>query len=227
MVVEDTRTVREEIEALVEGMSDRGAYVVAVQEHGGEGGKSPRVNLTLRIPAPAFDETLDRLAAMGSEVLSRSATAQDVTEEYVDLAARLESLEAARDRLLEIVEEAETTEDLLRAEQQLTQREATIESIKGRLQYLEQSAQLSSIRVELHPDIVEQPIDDSWRPARSVRAAFDTLLESLRDAGDGIIYFTIAVLPWLLLAGLILYGIVRFALARYRHSHPEVDAAEE
>ena len=71
-----------------------------------------------------------------------------------------ESLEAARQRLLEIMEEARNTEDLLQAEQQLTQREAEIESIKGRMQYLEQSARLSSIWIELQPHILSQPVGD-------------------------------------------------------------------
>ena len=75
----------------------------------------------------------------------------------------------AFERLLEIMENAQTTEELLQAEYQLTQREAEIESIKGRMQYLSESARLSSISISLQPYILSQPVDSTWRPAESSR----------------------------------------------------------
>ncbi|MFN2290453.1 MAG: DUF4349 domain-containing protein, partial [Anaerolineae bacterium] len=148
------------------------------------------------------------------EVTSRNETADDVTEEYVDLEARLESLEAARQRLLDIMAEARSTKDLLEAEQQLTQREAEIESIKGRMQYLEESARLSSISIDLQPDILSQPVSDQWRPASTARRAVETLLDGLRGFGDFAIFFSIAVLPWLVAVGLLVLATV--ALIRWR-----------
>jgi hypothetical protein len=127
-------------------------------------------------------------------------------------------MEAARDRLKEIMSEAQNTNDLLLAEQQLTQREAEIEALKGRMQYLEQSAALSSINITLQPYVLSQPVDSSWRPAETVREAFDALLRSLRGFGDFLIIFVIAVAPWLLIAGLIIYGIYRFIRGRVLRS---------
>jgi hypothetical protein len=175
--------------------------------------------MSIRVPATRFDEVMDRLARLAVEVRNRTQSGQDVTEEYVDLQARLESLEAARQRLLKIMEDARTTDDLLMAEGQLTQREAEIESIKGRVQYLTESARLSSIHIELQPYILSQPVVSArWRPAESVRGAFDTLVDSLRNFGDFLIFFSIAILPWLLLIGLVIYSAVRFVLWRVRVS---------
>ncbi|HEC24324.1 MAG TPA: DUF4349 domain-containing protein, partial [Chloroflexi bacterium] len=218
MVVEDTLAVKEEIENLVAGMADEGAFVVSSNEYDGVEGGSPYINMTIRVPASRFDEVMDWLAGLAVEGTSpeRSETAQDVTEEYVDLQSRLESLEAARDRLLEIMSEAQTTEDLLMAEQQLTQREAEIESIKGRMQYLAESARLSRIDIELRPYVLSQPVDTRWRPAETARRAIEALVDSLRGFGDFLIFFLIAVAPWLLLAGLVVYGIIRFVQARIR-----------
>jgi hypothetical protein len=137
-----------------------------------------------------------------------------VTDEYVDLAARVESLETARQRLLEIMEGALVTEELLQAEQQLTQREAEIESIRGRMQYLQQSAALSRIDITLQPYILSQPVDTSWRPAETVRRAFDALLGGLEGLADFLIYFVIAILPFLAFFVVIIYGIVRFVMRR-------------
>jgi len=214
MAVEDTRAAQATIEGMVESMAAEGAFVVSADEYGGTEGDQPHITMSIRIPAARFSETMDRLAELAVQVTSRNESAQDVTEEYVDLEARLESLETARQRLLQIMEDARSTKDLLEAEQQLTQREAEIESIKGRMQYLEQSAQLSSIWIELQPHILSQPVGDEWRPAETTRRAVDTLLDGLRGFGDFMIFFAIAILPWLVVMGAILAAIV--LLVRWR-----------
>jgi len=218
MVVEDTRAAQQSIEEMVAEMADEGAYVVTSEEQGGLEGSSPHISINIRVPATRFDEVMDRLAGLAVEVTARSESGQDVTEEYVDLEARLESLEAARQRLLEIMQSTKTTRELLEAEEQLTQREANIESIKGQMQYLTQSAQLAAIWIELQPYPLSQPVGARWRPAESVRRAFETLVDSARSLGDFLIFFAIAILPWAVMAGLVAYGIVRFVLWRIRVS---------
>jgi hypothetical protein len=218
MVVEDTRAAQQSIEEMVVEMAGEGAYVVSSEEHGGIEGGSPYIAMTIRVPATRFDEAMDRLADLAVEVTARNESGQDVTEEYVDLEARLESLETARQRLLEIMQDARTTDELLKAEQQLTQREADIESIKGQMQYLAQSAQLAGIWIELQPYILGQPVSARWRPAESVREAVETLVDSLRSFGDFLIFFVIAILPWAVVVGLVAYGVVRFVLWRIRVS---------
>jgi len=215
MTVEDTLDSRDAIETMVAGMTGEGAFIVSVSEYGGEAGY-PYIAMSIRVPAVRFSEVMDSLAGMAVEVTSRDETAEDVTEEYVDLQARLESLETARQRLLEIMEGAAVTEELLQAELQLTQREAEIESIQGRMQYLEQSAALSRIDITLVPYILAQPVDTTWRPAETVRQAFDALLSGLRGLGDALIYFVIAILPILVIIGLIIYGVVRLVIWRVR-----------
>jgi len=214
MAVEDTRAAQATIEAMVEGMASEGAFVVSANEYGGTEENQPYVSMTIRIPAARFDATMDRLADMAVIVNSSNESADDVTEEYVDLEARLESMETARQRLLEIMEEARNTEDLLQAEQQLTQREAEIESLKGRMQYLEQSARLSSIFIELQPYLLSQPVSDEWRPAETARRGVTALVDGLKSFGDFAIFFAIAILPWLVAFGLVIFLIV--ILVRWR-----------
>ncbi len=218
MVVEDTRAAQAEIEQMVNSMADQGAFIVSSNEYGGAPDGSPYISMSIRVPAERFDEVMDRLKAMAVQGTSPtvSASAQDVTEEYVDLEARVQSLEAARDRLLELMRGAQTTEDLLMAEQQLTQREAEIEALKGRMRYLAETARLSQISIDLQPYILSQPVDTRWRPAETVRRAFEALVNGARNFGDFLIYFSIAVLPWLLLVALVIYGVVRFIAWRVR-----------
>ena len=215
--VDDTRDAKARIEQRVTEMAEAGAFVVSSSENGGTG-DSPYINMTIRIPARSFDETMDFLENLATEGTSPtvSESAQDVTEEYVDVSARLESLEAARDRLLELMDQAETTEALLQAEQQLTQREVEIEALQGRLRFLEQSADLSRIDITLQPYILSQPINTRWRPLETVRESLDDLLDGLRSFADFLIRFVVVVLPFLLIFGAILYGIVRFVIGRIR-----------
>jgi hypothetical protein len=221
MIVEDTRAARSAIEAMVAEMAPEGAFIVSGDEYGGTGGAQPHISMSIRVPASQFARTMDRLADMAIDVTNRNESAQDVTEEYVDLEARLESLEAARQRLLEIMEESRSTKDLLEAEQQLTQREAEIESIKGRMKYLSQSALLSSIWIELEPHILSQPVDDTWRPAETVRRAVQALLSGLRGFAEFLIFFAIAILPWLLLILLVVGVLVWFVRRRSRSKKPK------
>jgi len=216
--VEDTLAAQQAVDSLVVQMASDGGYVVASQQYSSDEGQHPYITMSIRVPAARFGEVMDTLAGLAVEVVDRNENADDVTEEYVDLAGRLEALEAARDRLLEIMSEAQRTEDLLQAEAQLTQREAEIESIQGRMQYLSQSAALALITVYLQPDELSQPVvDETWRPAETVRNATEALL----DAGQGLvefaIFFAIAVLPWLLALALgiyVLYRLVRWAVRR-------------
>jgi hypothetical protein len=218
LVVKDTRSARQAVESLVAEMAGEGAFVISSNEQGGTNQDLPYITMSIRVPASRFDEVMGRLAGLAVRVASRNDTAQDVTEEYVDLQARLESLKAARQRLQEIMQSASSTKDLLEAEQQLTQREAEIESLEGRQQYLTQSAQLASIQIELQPSVLSQPVGNQWRPAEAARRAVDSLANSLRSLADGLIFLAIAVLPWLVVAGLIVYLIVRLIRAQVRRT---------
>lgn len=207
--VEDTIASKETIEGIVAQYTQEGAYIVSADQSGE--GSGAYVNMQIRVPAGRFDEVMDAVASLAAEgtTASRNENAQDITEEYYDVEARLESLRAARERLLDLIANAQTTEDLLMAEQQLTQREAEINALQARLNYLSQSAALSSITINISPYIIYQPVDNTWRPLVTIREAFDDLLYGMRGFADWLIRFIIAVLPFLIIIGLIIYGIVR------------------
>jgi hypothetical protein len=226
MVVKDTYTAQQAIEEMVAEMAGEGAYVVSSEEHGEVEEGSPYITMSIRVPAARFDEAMNRLADLAVQVTARTESGQDVTEEYVDLNARLESLEATRERLLGIMQDTRTTDELLKAEQQLTQREAEIESIKERLQYLAQSARLARIWIELQPYVLSQPVGTRWRPAEAARGAVETLTDSLQGLGDFLIFFVIAILPWAVTLGLVVYGVVQLVLWRVRVSREKHAASD-
>lgn len=200
LVVDDAETAIDQTSDMAVAM---GGFVVNSNTYqSGEGALAG--NVSFRVPAERFDEALDQLREMAVEVERESISGQDVTEEYVDLQARVESLKAAEERLQEIMENAQNTSDLLQAEQQLTMRQAEIESMEGRLQYLEQSAALSLVNVTFTPSVLSQPVDVTWKPLRTVRRSFDSLVDGLTGIVDAAIFLVIAVLPRLLLIALLL-----------------------
>jgi hypothetical protein len=215
LIVNDTRQSQKAIEDLVAQMANAGAFVVSSSDSYDSASEQPVIDMDLRVPAARFSEVMDRIAGMATRIMNRSESAQDITSQYVDVSAREQELETARQRLLDIMQNAKTTEDLLNAERELSQRDSDLAALKGQMQYLSQSAQLSSINVELRASVLNQPlVQQGWRPSETIHQAFTTFLNSLQDAGNFLILFVIAILPWLVVAGLVLYGIIRFILWR-------------
>ena len=214
LIVEDTRKSRHQIENIVDNLADKGAFVVNSTENSRGEDLSPNISMVIRVPVEEFDSIIELIAEMAVEVINSNEWAEDVTEEYVDLSNRIESMEAARDRLLEIMQNADNTEDLLKAEAQLTYREADIESLKGRLQYLSQSAKLSRISINLEPYTFFEPIKSKWNPAGIVKDAVETLVRSFQGFVNFLIRFSISALPWFVFFGLIIWGIVTLVRGR-------------
>ncbi len=104
-------------------------------------------NISFRVRAENFDQAMAALHNLADDVRSESTSGQDVTEEYVDLNARLTNLQAAEAQLLKLMEQAGDVSDILAVQQELVQTRGEIEQTKGRMQYLEQSAAMSLIQV--------------------------------------------------------------------------------
>jgi PKD repeat protein len=105
--------------------------------------------ISIRVPAQHFSDAMDTIAQLAVEVSARSTSAQDVTEDYIDLTARLSNLETTRGQLLAIMAEAKEIEDILAIQMQLTSIGEQIEQIKGQMQYLEQTSSTSLITANL------------------------------------------------------------------------------
>jgi hypothetical protein len=105
--------------------------------------------ISIRVPAAQFDSVMNSIRAMAVKVTSDNISAEDVSEEYSDLSAKLRNLENAETQLTEIMKKAEKVEDVLAVQKQLTTTREEIEIVKGRMQYLEQTSSMSLINVNL------------------------------------------------------------------------------
>jgi len=174
-------------------------------------------NITVRVPVAGFNSALEAIKGLAVEVTSESSSGQDVTEEFVDLSSRLENLEATAGRVRNFLDEATDVEEALAVNQELSRLEGEIEVIKGRMQYLSQSAGFSTISINLTPDIAAQPLEtQTWQPGVVVRKSFETLVTVLQGVANFLIGTVVVLGPLALLFGLPLWLIARYVLRRRR-----------
>jgi hypothetical protein len=217
VVSDPTQTV----EQISEMASSMGGFVVHSEVSESTYGQGDTVakqgSITVRVPAERLDEALDRIKGGALEVRSENVSGQDVTEEYTDLQSRLRNLEQTEDQLREIMASASKTQDVLAVLDQLRRITEEIEVIKGRIQYLDQSARLSSISVQVLPDVAAQPLQiGRWQPQGTVKNAVEALIGAYQWFVDALIWIIIFVLPVaivpigiLVLLALIVRGFIR------------------
>lgn len=186
----------------------------------------PRASITVRVPAERLDEALERIEDQSDQpVDNKTINSQDVTQEYTDLQSRLRNLEAAETQLMSIMEEARRTEDVLQVYNELTRVRGEIEVTKGRIQYFEESARLSSISVNIVPNEAIQPLSvGGWQPVGVAREAVQALINGLQMLVNIVIWLGLFIIPILFIIVLPLYLIVRLLL-RWRSRRKTKEAA--
>lgn len=106
-----------------------------------------RNELEIKVPAATFDKCMEALSSGASRVEEKSTTSTDVTEEYVDLDARIKARMAVEQRYLQILQQAKKVEEILAVEEQLKSIREDIEAAKGRLQYMDHHVAYSGIHL--------------------------------------------------------------------------------
>jgi hypothetical protein len=145
------------------------------------------------------------------DVLSENVSGQDVTAEYTDLESRLRNLEAAEQALVTLMEDAQDPQDVLDVFSELTYYRGEIEIVKGRMRYLEESAALSALSVEVVSKRSLQPIEIAgWEPKGTVKEAVEALIDAGQFLVDALIWFGIFCLPFLIPLGIVIYFLVRY-----------------
>ncbi len=173
------------------------------------------VTMVVRVPSAQFEAAVEKIRNIGSgtHILWEKITGQDVTEEFIDVEARIRTKKALEAQFMEIMKRAQKISDALEVQGQLAEVRGEIERLEGRRRFLENQASLSTITINLQtpaPLMAGTP-NGFWR---SVGEAFGDGLTWATEIILGVIRVVVVLLPILLLIVLPVWLLWRFALRR-------------
>ena len=149
-----------------------GGFVVSSSASQGDEQRLVRGSLVVRVPEPQYARVLEQLSGLG-KVEAQEEAGQDVSQELVDLEARIRHLEAVEARLLGFLDEANTVAAALAVQSELNRVQLELEQGRGRLDYLEDQVAFATVSLEVRESQVAAAesdggpwgIVDAWRAA--------------------------------------------------------------
>ena len=201
-----------------------GGYTVNSERHqsdDGHGAQTLGVDIVVRIPSAKFREFLTQAGAQGERVDNETTTAQDVTEEFIDLEARIVTERALEAQYLEIMKQSKSVKDALEVHAQLAGVREQIEKTEGRKHFLENQTSLSTVHVSILKYVPEIRAH-GFGIVSSVRSAASDVLE----VGAFLLIGTIRTLGFLVPIGAVLgaplFFLLRLARARIKKNRVRI-----
>ena len=151
------------------------------------------------MPADRFDVFLTEVTRLG-ELQKNHIDSQDVTQEYVDLEARIANKQEEEKRLLKHLSDSTgKLEDILAVERELTRVRGEVEQMQGRLRYLANVTSLSTVTIiATEFRYYTPPVSPTF--GTQVGRTFHTSYEALKDFGKAVILLLVAAIPWIPIA---------------------------
>lgn len=194
----ETDSIATTREQILNAMEKYKGYLSSDQENSYYGRISS--TLTIRIPAEHVDSFLSDSLYGVKKFDTKNISVQDVTEEFLDVETRIHTKKEIESRYLEILKQATTVTDILAVERELGTLRADIESMEGRLNYLKNQINLSTLHITFYQEIPEAVSNNH------------TLWGSLRDGLStfiGFFFALISVWPFILIGGILTVGIIK------------------
>jgi hypothetical protein len=161
-------------------------------------------NLTIRIPSRQFEKLIFGIEKSGDEIMDKSLKSTDVSEEYVDIETRLQNKRAYLNQYRALLSKANKIEDILAIEDKVRNLEEEIESKEGRLKYLSNQIEFSTLNIQLFKEIEPKQVETEEK------GFFSKSLDALGNGVDLIVNFILFILSiWpvlIIFIGLFLAG---------------------
>jgi len=157
-------------------------------------------SVTLRIPSASFNDALNRIATLG-DVISMTTSSRDVTDQYVDLQARIKNLENVLEQYKNILKNASKTSDILDIQFRIDNIQEQIERLKAQVAQTEKQASFALITVHLTEPFViktdEKPIDKPERDTleKAVTDVVNMATSIAQAEARGLLVLTVGLLP--------------------------------
>ncbi len=221
----ETETFDDLLSSVKERTGQAGGYIEESYTYNGSsysGNRLRNARLTIRIPAEHLDEFLENVAEV-SNVISRNESVTDVTLQYVDMESHKKVLLAEQERLLALLEQAESIEDIISLEGRLSEVRYQLESMESQLRVMDNQVSYSTVYLYIDEVIKLTPVKE-----QSVWEKISTgFANSLYDVGNGFVDFGIGFLidlPYIIVGAVILILVVlilRLVLKRIRRKTPK------
>ncbi len=163
-------------------------------------------NITARIPEEKLDEFLS-LVSESSNVISKNENVTDVTLQYVDLQSHKEALQIEQQRLLELLEQAETIDDIITLESRLSDVRYQIESMESQLRTFDNQVSYSTVYLYIDEVKTYTPVAEQTRLQRMTSG----FVNSLKGIGNGFLDFCVGfvvALPYLAVWAVIIVAVI-------------------
>jgi hypothetical protein len=174
-------------------------------------------SVMIKVPADKFDAAVSEIKNLAIKIESEASNASDVTEQFMDMEARLNNMKAEEAQYLKIMERAVTIEDTLRVAQKLSDVRGRIEQLEGQLKYMSRQIDMSSINISLSEEEKIEPVAGiKWKPLFVAKESFRNMLENGAKFADAMIRFLFALPIVILWLGSFALGIyILWVLGRY------------
>ena len=179
-----------------------------------DGTTDTSVDVVLRIPSLKFADAIATINRLDGKVLDEKVSGEDVTEEYIDLDARLRSKKALEAQFLEIMKQAKKVSDALEVESQLGEVRTQIEQIEGRKRFLDNKSNLSTVTVHLRSTA---PVVTASKSGfmQSLSLAFGDCVDTGAAIITGFIRFLGVIIPVSVLILLPIFFVLRVVVKRF------------
>jgi len=134
-------------------------------------------SLKIRIPSKYFQATLDSITNKISYFDTKKITSRDVSEEFIDIEARLKAKKTLEERYLQLLTKAKNVKEMLEIEKELSNIREEIESKQGRLKYLENKVTFSTFNIDFYKLNVVTTVSQSYgsKMWNAVKSGFNGL----------------------------------------------------
>jgi hypothetical protein len=197
-------------------LADRyGGYIVSSNSTAsGEENTMKSGTVVVRVPASSFSKAMSDAGKLG-EVKNQNIQTQDVTEEYVDLGARITNQQAYVNTMLALLAKAKTVDEILQVQQTLTYAQQELEQLRGRMRFLEDRTSYSTLTMNVYETGSEVSSPGEWGFVQALKDALHNLVNAFSAIVRGLGW----LIPLALILGIIayiVYVIVRAATRRSR-----------
>lgn len=215
---------------LVEGkVSELGGYIENMQTYNGSrySNREPErnSNLTIRVPKDRLDEFLNAVSEAGN-VVNRSENVEDVTLAYVDMESRRNSLQTEQERLLALLENAQSLEDIITLEERLSNVRYQLETMESQLRTYDNKVDFATVHMDIQEVKELTPVVEKTVGQRLA----DGFMKNLKNVGNGFVDFFVWLVvcsPYLITWALIIVAIVMIVKLCIRRSRKKEAAKQK